>query len=109
MDQFTYCTKVCGGKCCYLHFPGEDAVKCPNLLENNACGVYAKRYGSESPEPVLVVGYWETKKYKDLSGKPVRMPFWCGQIKDIIASGRMRKDIEDQCCFAHPELLEEKA
>lgn len=30
----------------------------------------------------------------------------CGEVKNIIKMGKMRKEIESQCCFAHPELLE---
>ena len=30
----------------------------------------------------------------------------CGEVENIIKAGKMRKEIEEQCCFAHPELLE---
>jgi len=33
-------------------------------------------------------------------------PFTCGRIEKIIEKGLLPKEIEDQCCFAHPELLE---
>jgi hypothetical protein len=35
-------------------------------------------------------------------------PFVCGHIEQIIAKGLLPKEIEDGCCYAHPELLNEK-
>jgi hypothetical protein len=33
-------------------------------------------------------------------------PFICGKIADVIKAGLLPQDIEAQCCYAHPELLE---
>jgi len=106
VDKATYCRTVCGAKCCSIVFPGEELTKCPRLSEDNSCSVYSQRY-PENPEPLVVVGYWQLKNRKDLEGNPVVMPFWCGRVDDLIKSGMMPKSIEDQCCYAHPELLED--
>jgi len=70
--------------------------------------VYQKRYGQLSDQPLVVVGRWKSKKDKDVDGQPIVYNFYCGRIKDIIANGWMPQAIMDKCCYAHPELLEEK-
>lgn len=110
MEKWEYCINVCGGKCCTLYPPGEEPIRCPKLADNNSCTVYHKRYGPEFADmPVVVVGQWESKKRKDIDGNPVVLPFMCGRIADIIASGAMPLDVMEQCCYAHPELLEVKS
>lgn len=107
MDRDTYCIKVCGGKCCYLYTPwGEEPVRCPKLAEDNSCSVYHKRYGELGEERLVVVGSWRSKVRKDIDGEPISYPFYCGRIEEIVASGGMPKEIESQCCYAHPELLD---
>lgn len=107
MDAATYCIQVCKAKCCYLNTPwGEGPIKCPRLAEDNSCSVYHKRYGELVHEPLVVVGRWQSKVRKDIDGNPVDLPFYCGHVKDIIEKGWMPKDVEAQCCYAHPELLD---
>jgi hypothetical protein len=108
MDKDTYCIKVCGGKCCTLYPPGEDAVVCPRLSGDRSCSVYQKRYGALGDQPLVVVGRWESKKNKDVDGRPVVYNFYCGRVEEIISSGSMPQEIMAQCCYAHPELLEKK-
>lgn len=107
MDRATYCLTVCGGKCCTLHFPGEDPVRCPKQADDGSCTVYHERYGGESPPSLVVVGQWQTKKIKTLDGEPVIMPFWCGRIEELLATHRMHPEVVAGCCYAHPELLED--
>lgn len=107
MDAATYCIKVCGGKCCYLHTPwGEAPIRCPKLAEDNSCSVYDRRYKELVDEPLVVVGQWQSKVRKTIDGEPVTYPFYCGHVKTIIANGHMAKEVEAQCCYAHPELLD---
>lgn len=106
MDADTYCKTVCGGKCCYLHPVGEDPVKCPKQHEDGSCSVYHKRYGPLADEPIVVVGYWHTNNKRDIHGNPIMMPFGCGRIKDLLAQRLLHPDVEKQCCYAHPELLD---
>ena len=107
MKADEYCIRVCGGKCCYLHTPwGEGPIKCPKLAEDNSCSVYHKRYGELAEEKLVIVGQWKSKVRKDIDGEGLTYPFYCGRVEEIIASGAMPKDVMDQCCYAHPELLE---
>jgi hypothetical protein len=108
VDADTYCIKVCGGKCCTLYPPNEEPVRCPRLSADCSCSVYQKRYGEMGSLPLVVVGRWESKKNTDVDGVPVVYNFYCGRIEEIIASGAMPSEIMEQCCYAHPELLEEK-
>jgi hypothetical protein len=108
MDRDTYCIKVCGGKCCTLYPPNEDAVPCPRLSGDGSCSVYQKRYGELNDQPLVIVGRWTSKKNKDVDDNPVVYNFYCGRIEEIIISGAMPKEIMNQCCYAHPELLEKE-
>jgi hypothetical protein len=104
IDEATYCAKVCGAQCCYFTSLEEGSVKCPQLRDDNACGVYEKRYAEGMPD-IVVVGRYQSKSVMDLDKKYVERPFFCGRIANIIASNGLRKDIAAQCCIAHPELL----
>lgn len=108
MNRGTYCIKVCGGKCCTLYPPNDDAVRCPRLSDDRSCSVYHKRYGELADQPVVVVGQWASKKNKDVDGNPVVYNFYCGRIEEIIISGTMHPDVKSQCCYAHPELLDKE-
>jgi hypothetical protein len=91
-----YCSEVCGGKCCTNY---DDNVTCCHLNEEKLCDAYEHRFGEGSLSVETVFVY---------IGKNNKMKsFQCGRIEDIIRAGGLRKDIEDQCCIAHPELLEE--
>jgi hypothetical protein len=104
VDHFTYCTKVCGAKCCVLHLPDEGAVPCPRLTKDKACSVYRKRFAPEMPD-LVVVGRFKSRVYQDLEGKPAVRPFWCGRIEKLLAQGQVPKEIADQCCYANPGVL----
>lgn len=108
MEASEYCSKVCGAKCCYSKPPDEhDVVRCGRLGANNLCSVYDARYNADSPD-VVIVGYYRSSKYKDLAGDAALRPFYCGRIADLIKNKLLHEDVIAQCCFAHPELLEDK-
>ncbi len=97
MTHDEYCIKVCGGKCCTLYPAGKAPIRCPRLAKDGSCSVYKERYPANEPTPRLVQ-----------VGTVLGKPFMCGMIEDVLASGAMPKSIQDQCCYAHPELLNEK-
>ena len=95
-----YCMEVCGGKCCTLYPVGEEPVRCPRQAADGSCSIYSIRYsGPLVHEDVVQVGQW-----KSVTG--ALKPFYCGHIEKVIAKGLLPKEIEDVCCYAHPELLE---
>lgn len=94
MDHATYCAKICGAKCCYLYKP--HPIPCPQLAPDCSCSIYKQRFRKGSPS-VMAVGHFLFKGETH--------PFLCGKIMDVIAAGLLPKAIEDQCCYAHPELL----
>ena len=97
MTEKDYCSNVCGGKCCKVYHPsnGKEFGQCPQLTEDNLCNIYEKRYREKMPYYFTVIdNNFAVHSYR------------CGYIKQIIAENKLPKWIEDQCCHAHPELLE---
>lgn len=88
-----------------LHLPDEGSVSCPHLTQEKTCGVYHERYKPGSDD-LVVVGYWKSRRYRDLSGKPVDRPFWCGRMAQLHKAGMIPSEIESGCAIIHPELLE---
>lgn len=84
-----YCVNVCGGKCCSLWNAKQERIwTCPHL-KDGACSIYDE---------------W---KHKGTCGK------YFPEIKNSVMSieeGIKKKLlapwIEDQCCYAHPELIQ---
>jgi hypothetical protein len=106
MDAATYCIKVCGGKCCTLHTNWGESVRCPKQAEDGSCTVYNQRYAEPcASQKLVIVGQWVSKVKKDIEGFKVVFPFYCGHVKDIAASGGLPKEVAEQCCYIHPELL----
>lgn len=109
MDIATFCRERCRAKCCYLRLPDEGEIPCPQLTDNKTCRVYHERYeGSGKDQDVVVVGYWKSRKYKNLDRTPAIRPFWCGRIEQIHAQGGLPKEVADGCAVIHPELLEQQ-
>lgn len=108
MDEARYCREVCGGACCRLHLPDEGIIHCPRLNADNSCSCYTERYGGDDVPDLVVVGYWQSRKYKTLDNTPAVRPFWCGKVEQVYARGGLSKEVADRCCVIHPELLEEK-
>ena len=99
IDYSTYCAKVCGGKCCFVYDEeGDKICACPKLTKENQCAIYKERYEQGQP--------FKTSIVTPHKGQNKLVVLNCGEIKNIIKAGMLRKEIEDQCCFAHPELLE---
>lgn len=108
MEVKDYCSKVCKGKCCYQRLSDEPGhVRCNHLNNASLCNVYDLRFNNMQPD-VVVVGYYKSKTYITLFGNTATRPFYCGRITNLIKEGLLPKDIEAQCCIAHPELLKEK-
>jgi hypothetical protein len=80
---------------------GEEPVRCPRQAADGSCSIYAVRYSAPLLQETLVqVGTWRNRR-------GIERPFVCGHIENIIAEGNLPKHIEDVCCYAYPELLEE--
>lgn len=95
MTKDEYCISVCKAKCCYWH----DVKKpCPRLTEDCKCSIYEQRFGPDSAH-VEIVGWAE--KYPGTV-----LPFICSRIEQLIKDKHLPDDVEAQCCYAHPELLE---
>ena len=97
-----YCKNICGGKCCTLRMEvgGEiQGIDCVHLNESKSCNIYSQRFAAESPDKqfISLVVLKDTGQIGE---------FWCWRISKLIADNRLPKDIESQCCIAHPELLE---
>lgn len=106
MTKDEYCVQRCKAKCCVMHLSDEGSVPCPKLSDDSSCSVYRERFQPDMPD-LVVVGYWKSRKYKDLDGQAATRPFWCGRIEQIIAQGGLKAEIAEQCCYVRPELLEE--
>ena len=107
MELVEYCRSKCGGKCCYLHLNGEgEPIPCPRLKSDNTCSVYKERYADGQPD-LVVVGYWTSKRLRELDGRPAQRPFVCGRVEQVHQRGGLPREIADRCAALHPELLEE--
>lgn len=93
-----YCSVICGAKCCYVRHEGEIVEPCPNLKEDKLCAIYKQRY--EKKEPYSFVSI------KREGSKLIVLQTHCGHIIDLIHNKRLPKEVEDQCCYAHPDLLD---
>jgi len=93
-----YCSEVCGGKCCYVYHEDKPLTACPQLNEQKLCSIYRERYELNQP-------YSFSKKLRR-GDKLFVINTKCGRIEDLIKNHTLPKEIEDQCCFAHPELLQ---
>lgn len=95
-----YCSRICKAKCCKV-WDGRDCLAvCPKVDDQNLCSIYIERFKTEPPMPY---------SFSTLATRGDRLHVIsasCGRIEEIIAAGALPKWIEDQCCFAHPELLE---
>jgi hypothetical protein len=102
-----YCKEICKASCCYCHDPYEPApVRCPRLNSDNSCSVYRERYsGPMADVPVVSIGTFRSKVFKDLTGTPTLRPFFCGHIERLLQGGHVRPEVAEKCVYAHPELL----
>lgn len=92
MNHGEYCVNVCGGKCCKLYDENRKVVwSCPNQKDNGACGIYDEWKDKETCG----------KEFVEIGNTPMT-------IMQAIEQKLLPDWIEEQCCYAHPELLEEK-
>lgn len=87
-----YCSKVCGAKCCSVWFLGSKIGTCPKLTADCKCSIYEDRFIKKKPF-----------RFTLLNGT-VRAR--CSEILKIIQRGELAPEIKQQCCFAHPEVLD---
>lgn len=86
-----------------FNFDGEK-VPCPNRDPvSKLCNIYESRYKPGAPA-VEIVGFHRLER--SARAFPVFRALACGRILDIIARKELPPEVEAQCCFAHPELLE---
>lgn len=101
ISKSDYCIKICGAKCCTLHLP-DAKVKCEKLNPDNTCSIYEKRFAEKAPEKQLISLY----VLNELSHRPTVGQFWCWRIDKLLAHNLLPAKTREQCCYAHPELLE---
>lgn len=92
-----YCIRVCCGKCCTHPVT---KVRCPKQADDGSCSIYEHRYvriGALKQETVALYEH---------QGRTLK--FECGQILDLIAAKMLAPEVEAQCCYAHPELLNQE-
>lgn len=97
ISEKDYCSKVCKAKCCRPQVAQQD-LTCPNLTEENLCAIYERRFIHDEE--------FRWGGFVQIGRKSLFVSYHCGQIRDILKRGELRKEIEAQCCIAHPELLE---
>ncbi len=96
MTSKDYCSQICQAKCCKAHEPIVWPPKCPKLTADNLCSIYPNRIGFKfealaADKEALYGGF---KKGTCVCSKP-----------EVFVS-KLPPEVQDQCCFAHPELLE---
>lgn len=72
-------------------------IRCKNLSGDNLCKCYSRRFAAEAPDRVII-------GFVDSVEGDVK-PFICARIRLLIADKELPKEVENQCCIAHPELL----
>ena len=97
MTKDEYCISVCQAKCCSRSC----GAVCPHLHDDKRCAIYAERFADDQPEDQLVA-----ITQSPTTGDPKLISFICTRIEALIRDRKLPKAIEDQCCYAHPELLE---
>lgn len=96
MTHSEYCVNVCGGKCCTFYEADEKGnvqarLRCPDQLPSGACGIYDQ---------------WKDngtcgKFFQEINNIPMG-------IEQAIEQNLLPDFIKDQCCYAHPELLNQE-
>ena len=90
MTPKQYCSQVCKARCCKARPPFTQPPQCPMLGEDNLCTIYEKRLGFGF-KAVTESGHchWLT----------------CLPIEEALPY--FPEKMRAQCCYAHPELLDE--
>lgn len=77
-----YCIEICKGKCCFT----PAGKKCPNLGDDFRCKIHH-----------LWKDDWCHYRDEEIFTAPIMY---------ALSRGMIRKEIADQCCYQHPELIE---
>lgn len=90
--------KVCKAKCCRVWREGKVYAVCEHQNEDYSCEIYQIRFreGAKPKERVTM---------NLLDGS--QGVSTCSNIKCVTEEKNMAPWIQDQCCYFHPELLEE--
>ena len=99
MNHKTYCSTICKAACCKIKPPFVDPPQCPMLNGDNLCSIYDIRLGYTFESDYEIKAYGET----------VRKTHTCHCLPIQKALPHLPEDIVEGCCYAHPELLEEKS
>lgn len=79
-------------------------MRCPHCNDSNRCNIYAARFADDQPDSQLV---GIAQQPSEFGADPELIYFNCTRIKKLIERGLLPKEIEAQCCIAHPELLDD--
>lgn len=94
-----YCSEICEGKCCHVWKEKKKIAACPKLKEDKTCSIYRQRY-------LLDISF--SFNYLDNSnGSFSCLTARCGSIHDLLKDPTFPSEIKAECCYAHPELLEQ--
>lgn len=96
MTAKDYCSKVCGAKCCKAHEPIVWPLKCPKLTTDNLCSIYPSRIGFKFEALAT--------DREALYGGFTKGTCVCSGPETFVKT--LPPEVRAQCCFAHPELLE---
>lgn len=92
-----YCITKCQAKCCKSAKWNNElvSIRCPNLGHDNRCLIH-----DEWEDGICHFRFNFTLDGETCSA------YGCG-IKRALENEHLHPDVEKQCCYAHPELLEE--
>ena len=95
-----YCSKVCKAQCCFVFDDeGDKICQCPQLKEDNTCSIYKQRYTHAEP--------YSFSKVLVHKGRLNVLNVNCGSVeKDILNKGVLPADVEAQCVYKNPKVLE---
>ena len=91
-----YCINVCKAQCCkYVKAPnGYAKTHCSHLQDDNRCGIHSEWENNTCNHSYLVQIGKDTVWVQTAN------------VEKVIGKGVMPEWMEEQCCYAHPELLE---
>lgn len=89
MTEAQYCSQVCGAQCCRPPAPVIAPKQCPKLGPDNLCTIYESRLGYT---------------FQVLTDRGDVGQCRCSMVTKVLP--QLSQATRDQCCVAHPELLE---
>lgn len=82
-----------------MYHEGKAVCSCPQLTQEKTCKIYKERFQEGQA--------YSFTRLVQIGTRAHVVNVHCGLIREIIKSGQLDKAIENQCCFAHEELLKE--